>query len=331
MATLSITNPNLMDLARRLDPDDKIADICEMLTMQNEMIPDMTYVEGNLLTGHMTTIRTGLPTPTWKRINQRVIPGKSQTAQATFNTGHLEQFSEIDVDLAKLNGNTAAFRLSEDAAFLESMNQEVAQTLFYGNESIDPEEFTGLSYYYNDTTAESGDNIILGGAVGGQTDNQSIWLVCWGPAAIFNIIPKGSKAGLQHYDLGEETSETSAGLLRVLRSRFVWETGLVVRDWRYAVRIANIDKSLLSASIGTGADLAALMFDAIERLPNANAGRCAFYMSRKVRTTLRQQLSFKVASSTLTTDMVGGKVVTSFHGIPIRRCDILAADEALVV
>ena len=40
----------------------------------------------------------------------------------------LEAWSEVDKDLAELNGNVGSFRLSEAKAFLEAMNQEFAQT-----------------------------------------------------------------------------------------------------------------------------------------------------------------------------------------------------------
>lgn len=40
--------------------------------------------------------------------------------------------------------NTAAFRLSEDRAFLEAMNLQQASTLFYGDTTKNPERFLGL-------------------------------------------------------------------------------------------------------------------------------------------------------------------------------------------
>ena len=79
----------------------------------------------------------------------------------------LEAWSEVDKDLAILNGDVAAFRLSEARAFLEAMNQEMAPTLFYGNAGLAPEEFTGLSARYSSlTTAGNGQNIVSGGGIG---------------------------------------------------------------------------------------------------------------------------------------------------------------------
>ena len=68
MSALAASHPTLLDLAKRLDPDGKIDVIAEILTQENPILEDMNFVEGNLPTGHRTTIRTGLPTPTWRKL-----------------------------------------------------------------------------------------------------------------------------------------------------------------------------------------------------------------------------------------------------------------------
>ena len=331
MATLDVTNPTLLDLARRTDPDGKPAVIVEILNQTNEILLDMTWLEGNLPTGHRTTIRSGIPAPTWRKLYGGVQPNKSTTVQITDNTGMLEAYAEVDKALADLNGNTSAFRLSEDKAFIEGMNVEVAETLFYGNEGTEPEAFTGLTPRFNSLAAENADNIIVGGS--SDVDNASIWMVVWGPNTCHGIVPKGSIAGLQVQDLGEVTIENvdgAGGRMQAYRSHYRWDVGLTVRDWRYIVRIPNIEKSALTADAAAGADLPDLMFQAMELIPNLSAGRAVFYMSRNTRTFLRRQLSNKVSSSTLIVEQVGGVPVMSFQGVPIRKVDALAADEALV-
>lgn len=331
MAALSATVPTLLDLKERMDPNDKIAAVIEILAQQNEIIQDIPFMEGNLTTGHMTTIRTGIPTPTWRKINQGVTPSKSTTAQVQYNTGMMEQYAEVDKKLADLNGNTSAFRLSEDRAFIEGMNQEFASTLFYGNETTEPEAFTGLSPYFNDLTAESADNMISGGGSSGQTDCGSIWLIVWGENTAHGLYPKGSVAGLQMEDLGEQTLETTAGVSgarsQIYRTHYMWNCGLAIRDWRFAVRIHSIDKSTLIKAATSGADLPDLMFQALNLPPSLNMGRPVFYMARDMRTMLFRQTSAATSSSTLRTENVGGTLLTTFHGVPIRRCDALAGDE----
>lgn len=331
MAVLADTHPTLLDLAKRSDPDGKIADIVEILNQTNEILADMVWQEGNLTTGNRTTIRTGLPLPTWRKMYGGVQPSKSKTVQVTDNCGMLEAYGEVDKALADLNGNTAAFRLSEDRPHIEGMNEEIADKIFYGNEGVLPEAFTGLSSRFNLSTAPNGANVIKGDGVG--ADNASIWLGVWGPNTGYGIVPKGSKAGLQQQDLGEVTIENvdgAGGRMQAYRSHYRWDAGLTIRDWRYFVRICNIDKSNLTVDAATGSNLPNLMFQAIDRIPNLSAGRAAFYMSRGVLTKLRQQSASAIKSSTLTVEQVGGVPVTAFHGIPIRRVDRLAPDESVV-
>lgn len=331
MAVLATTHPTLLDLAKRTDPNGQIATIVEILNATNEILDDMVWVEGNLPTGHRTTVRTGLPAPTWRKLYGGVQPSKSQTVQITDNTGMLEAYAEVDKALADLNGNTASFRLSEDRAHIEGMSQEMAQTLFYGNEGSEPEAFTGLSPRFNSLSAANAENII--NAQGAGTDNASIWLIVWGENTVHGIIPKGSQAGLQMEDKGQVTIENvdgSGGRMEAYRTHYRWDAGLTVRDWRYIVRIANIDKSALTADESAGAKISDLMVQAIELIPNLGAGRPVFYMPRGIRSMLRRQQINATKNSTLTVDGLSGKKVLFFDDIPVRRVDALAADEALV-
>ena len=331
MTVLAVTNPTLIDLARASDPDGKIAAIVEILNQNNEILDDMSWVEGNLPTGHRTTIRTGIPMPTWRKLYGGVQPNKGTTAQVTDSCGMMEAYAEVDKALADLNGNTAAFRLSEDKVHMEGMNQTLAQALFFANEATAPETFTGLAPRFNLSSAANGENVIKGGGVG--TDNTSIWLVCWGPNTVHGIVPKGSQAGLQMHDKGQVTIENvdnAGGRMEAYRTHYRWDCGLSVRDWRYVVRICNVDKSDLTKNASAGADLIDLMTQAIEMIPALGLGRPVFYCSRTIRSFLRRQIMNKTVQSTLTMDTVAGKKVVAFDGIPVKRVDALAADEALV-
>ena len=246
MATLAVTHPTLADVAKATDPDGKIATIVEILNETNEMLDDMVWVEGNLPTGHRTTVRAGLPAPTWRKLYGGVQPTKATNVQVTDTTGMLEAYAEIDKALADLNGNTAAFRMTEDKAHIEGMSQEFMSTLMYGNEGTAPEEFTGFAPRFNDNSGPANaDNILLGGGSG--SDNSSIWLISWGANTVHGIYPKGSKAGLQFNDKGQVTIEDSdgsnGGRYEAYRSHYRWDVGLSVRDWRYVVRICNVDNS----------------------------------------------------------------------------------------
>lgn len=332
MAVLPTTHPTLLDVTRRLDPNGKIDAVAEILNQTNPILEDMVWIEGNLPTGHRTTVRTGLPRPTWRKLYGGVQPTKSTTVQITDSTGMLEAYAEVDKALADLNGNTASFRLSEDRAHIEGMNQEMVQTLFYGNEGTEPEAFTGLSPRFNSTTAANAENLIQSAGIEGN-DNASIWLIVWGPNTVHGIYPKGSKAGLSVDDKGQVTIENidgNGGRMEAYRTHYRWDAGLTVRDWRYIVRI-QYDQEDLTKDAATGPDLADLMVDAIERIPSLSMGRPVFYMNRRAKSFLRRQLASATKNSTLTREEVGGKKVEVFDGIPVRTTDALTNTEAAVV
>jgi hypothetical protein len=331
MSVLATSSPTLVDLAKRLDPDGKIAMIAELLNQTNEVLTDMPWVEGNLPTGHRTTVRTGIPAPTWLKLYQGVQPSKSTTVQVTDNCGMLENYSKIDKDLAELNGNAAAFRLTEDSAIIEGFSQTLASTIFYGNEGTEPAAFTGLSARYNTRSAAvspSADNVIHAGGAG--SDNTSIWLIVWGPRTIHGIYPKGSKAGLDMQDKGQQTiQEADGSMWEALISHYQWKPGLSVRDWRFAARIANIDLSDLTKDASSGADLVDLMKQATHKIPSLKMGTAAFYCNRDIMSMLdRQQGNYKNVN--LSVKDLGGQETLMCGRVPVRRCDALLNTEAVV-
>lgn len=330
MAILTVNNPTLLDLAKATDPDGSIARVVEILNQRNEVLEDMPWMEGNLPTGHRTTIRSGLPTPTWRKLYGGVQPTKSRRVQVTDNCGMLEDYAEVDKALADLNGNTEAFRISEDRAHIEGMSQEMAQTLFYGNEGSEPEAFTGLAPRFNSLSAENADNIIDAFS-GSGGDLTSIWLIVWGENSVHGIVPKGSKTGVQMTDKGQVTIENadgSGGRMEAYRTHYRWDCGLTVRDWRQIVRIANIDVSELG-TIANTKNIINWMVQAAERVDNLNAGRPVFYMNRTIREKLRLGILEKI-SNNLTWETVAGKRVMTFDDIPVKRVDQILKTESRV-
>ena len=339
MATLSTSNLTLADWAKRSDPDGRVPIVAELLSQSNEILDDCVFKEGNLPTGERVVIRTGLPGVYWRALNQGIPSSKSTTAQIDEACGILEARSEVDKDLAMLNGNTAQFRLSEDTAFLEAMNQTQAETMFYGNRGTDPKKFLGLAPRYGDLSADNAVNILDAGGSG--SDNASVYLVVWGDNTVYCPFPKGSKAGLTHEDLGEQTVYNSDGTrLQAFATRYQWKNGLVVKDWRYVVRICNIDISDLLGSTGTQAASAStalvkLMARALYRIPNMAMGRAAFYMNRTVHSGMsiaaldksQNVLSIQEGLKQFGT----AQSYLSFLGVPLRRVDALINAEARVV
>ena len=333
MATLASNFLTLADWAKRVDPDGNVPVVAELLSQSNEILEDALFSEGNQPTGHRVIIRTGLPTAYWRSINQGVPASKSTTAQVDESIGMLEAYAKVDKDLALLNGNTAAFRLSEDSAFLESMNQAQASTLFYGNPATDPRQYLGLAARYSSLTAGNGQNILDAG--GTASNNASIWLTVWGENSVFCTFPKGSQAGLIHNDQGElVVYDTAGNPYQAFQTHYQWKNGLVVKDWRCVVRIANINTANLVAE-SAAADIIKLMSRALDRVPSLANGKPAFYMNRTLFSMLRIQALNK---SQNVLDIQRGlnqfgqaSNWLDFLGVPIRRVDQLLNNESRVV
>lgn len=339
MAVLGSTNPTLLDIAKSLDPDGTTADVIELLNQTNEILLDAIWIEGNLPTGHRTTIRTGLPTVVWRKLYGGVPPSKSTRAQVDDTCGMLEARSEVDVDAANLNGNTAAWRLSEAAPFLESMNEMMATTLFYGDVGVNPERFTGLAPRFGTINgAPNANNIIDCGGTG--SNNTSIWLMNWGPNTVTGIFPKGSKAGIIHQDLGEiDAFDASNHRFRALADRWQWKCGISVRDWRYVVRAANLNVADLVTSTPptfpgvngvSPVSLPDVLIEMTSRLPRQGMGKPVFYVNRTVGKMLRRQAMNK-SQNALSIEVAQGQIYTAFLGIPIRIVDSILTTEARVV
>ncbi len=341
MATLSAKAYTLVDFAKLIDPatNSITTTIAELLSQTNEVLADMLWKEGNLPTGHRIVIRTGLPDAVWRKLNAGVPSSKATTVQVDEACGMLEAICEIDKDLADLNGNTAAFRMSQSVAFIEAMNQEMADTLFYGDHTANPEEFLGLAPRYSTISgATNGQNILSGS--GGGSDNTSIWLIGWGENTVHGIFPKGSKAGLQHTkgngtagDGADWAFDSTSNRYRAYIDHYQWKCGLALPDWRYVVRIANIDVSNLIAE-SSAADLLKLMFRAIYRLPSRNGIRPAFYCNRTVQSMIGVQGLGKSANAVTVEQALGqfGEPLQTvkFFGIPVRIVDAIRNTEATI-
>jgi hypothetical protein len=347
MATLGLLGKvTLLEWAKALDPNGSVAKVAELLNQSNEILTDMPFIEGNLPTGHKTTVRTGIPQGVWRQMYQGVPPVKTLRAQVTDTCGMLENRNEIDKDLADLNGNTAEFRLSEAGGIIEGLNQQMAQTLVYGNTAVNPERFMGLAPRFGAISgAANAQNIIDAGGVGAV--NTSVWLVVWGPDTVTGIFPKGSKAGLVHQDLGEiDAFDANQNRFRAYADRWQFKLGLTVRDWRYVVRICNIDTTDLVTQATTQANTAAtllikLMIRSLARIPFMGKGTAVFYANRTVKEMLAIQaldrsqnaVAFQPGAQQFGQQGPGSvnNGVVTVLGVPVRTVDQILSTEARVV
>lgn len=333
MATIGNTFVDLIDIYKQQDGMGQFVAVIEILNEMNPILADAIAVECNKGTTHLHTVRSGLPAVTWGKLYQGIPNSKGRTAQVEDTTGFVEGLSTIDKRLLNLSTNEGAVRLSEAMAFLESMSQEVATKMFYGNTASDPEEFMGLAPRFNDKSAANGNQIIDAGGTG--SDNTSIWFVAWGDNQAQLLYPKGTQAGVQREDMGEQrVLDGSGNAYYAMEEKFTWNVGLAVKDWRYVSRVANIDVSDMEAG---SVKLYDFMRKAYYKLQSRRVpgGSLAIYCNRDVMEALDALATNAGAADNFVRLTSGkdiqGEEVLMYRGIPIRETDALVNTEAQVV
>jgi len=158
----------------------------------------------------------------------------------------------------------------------------------------------------------------------------SVWYIVWGQNTVHGIYPKGSMAGLQSRDLGEQTLfDNDGGRFQGFRSHYQWKMGLCVRDWRYIVRVCNVDVSTLEDADDQKSLLHA-MIKARYAIPQINNyGRGVYYAPASVHAML-DIAAVEKGNAALGYQNVFGKDLLTFRGTPIKACSALLETEAIV-
>lgn len=328
MATINAGALTLLDRAKRSDANGNITQVVELLTQLNPFLEDMVWKESNLATGELVTHRTALPSVTYRRFNEGIQTGKSRTAQFTESCALITARSTLDVDLAEVNGNTMEFRASEESGFIQAMSNEAENGMIYNSTSAAPEKWHGLAPRFASTTqAMGGSQIVLADASPSGADQTSIWLVGWGEDSVYGIYPKGSKAGLETFDGGKQLISDGSNDYWAYVTDWKWRLGMVVKDYRYVARVANIDTSAISA---TGDNIVPAMIRAYHKIYSTRGVRMAWYCNRTIATYLHLQALEKTKNATLTIENIGGKPITHVLGIPVRSTDAILNTEAVI-
>lgn len=314
---------NLRDLAERYS-DKQILKIAEVLSAVNPIIEDMHLQEANQITGNVSAIRTGLPDGVWRKLYNGIQPSKSEVTQVTDTCGSLERYSEIDKDLLSIQPNPKQFRADEDMAFLAGMTKQIAHEVFYGEK--DGKSFHGLTSRYSTLNAKvaNSKNIIDAGGTGSKL--TSIWICTWGGQTLYGFYPRGSKAGFEMTDKGlqDTLAPDGNGKYPAYLTHYAWKLGLTLRDWRYVVRIANIDTEHLE-----DVNLTNLVIKALNKLPNLNMGKVIIYCNEDILTALDIERVNKT-NMNLTLREFAGAWVLNARGVPIHKCDAIESKEKAV-
>lgn len=323
--SLSLRDIVSHSIDRRYEP------IVEFLNRENPILQDIRLVEANKGLYHNVIVRTSLPEGTFRAMYQGVPTEKATVTQIQEKTTMLESFAKIDTRMLDLTKDRGNILLSQSKAFIEGMGQHQARTIFYGNPSVNPNEYLGLANRYNQIGTNRmlrSYNVIDAGGTGANL--TSIWLIGWAEDRLCGIYPAGSQAGLRHDDLGVSLALDSNGNEYTASTQhYMWDMGLAVSDWRWCVRIANVDIDAL-AQAGTpgytGPDIGLTMWDAIGKIPNRSASGMFFYCPSKVWVAIHK-LAMRTNNVNLTLMQWNGQELPSINQAPFRVCDAISEHE----
>lgn len=319
----------LYDMAARLGKNGDLAGqkIVELQSKANDIWRALPIKEANDGSSEKAVLRAALPEVAWRIINKGTKPTKSASKQVSFSCGGVEAYADIDERLVNLSSDPNTWRMSENFAHQEAMSQKMTETIFYGDEKINPAGFTGFgAYFYSKQNQEKiySDQIINAGGTG---DNlTSLWIVTMGYDTVYGIHPKGVPAGYKHEDMGRvQMTDKDGGIYYGYRSKYNWDMGLAVRDPRYVVRLANIDTTNFD-----NAEFARLMIKAYNQIHNPDHGPTYIFCNRQVQTYLSIMASEK-DNVNLRFDEWAGKKVTHFWTSPILLNDSILNTESKIV
>ncbi len=317
----------LMDLRATLMPDGSpIKSYAELLAKENDILDDIPWTAGNLLTGDIHFKRTALPKAQIRRINQGFDSSKGAKESVTDTC--VEIVSRMTVDMRELDlaPSPEQYLLSESKGHIAVMNEDVVTSFFYG---ADPEGIRGIAPRLGSL---SHNQVINAGGTGKNL--ASVYIVKWDTDEITGIYPKNTKAGLEVFTKENEYVQDKDGkMFRAHVTEWSWFVGLKVRDERYLARLCNIDRdALLTGSNAQEArqDLFRKLIIAKNKIYHAEQGRVVMYADPEIFNIL-EIAAFEKANLALGyTDIESDRRVLKFAGIPIKRNDAQSIAEKKV-
>lgn len=326
----------LSDMSRRLSVGgDSFAQVLDLISKTNPIIDDITWLQGNLITGYKFVTRTENPKSSVRRINQGVRPSKSATRTIVETCMSLESRSKVDKKLIDLAPNPDFYRLDQDIAHTASLTDDVVQYLFTGDKAEDPETIDGFDIRYNKFGGKKGTTAYQVIDAGGKTENgnASIWVVSWGKNAVNGIYPRNTKAGIQMENLGQYTTvDANGGEYEVLGTKVAWDFGLAIEDYRKVAALRNIDvKELQQAgSVDRFEKFIKQLVFTKNRIHKPTETNTIMYVCSDIYDMLEVYLLDKNNVHVTRQEVENAGAMLFFSTIPIKKLDVLTSEEAAI-
>jgi len=326
----------LMDVVNQYTSlDSKAAYISAVKTLfrKSPLISILPMKPSNQIMSDIGSRDSFLPTPGTRRFNEGVAPTASHTTPFTEPLCMVEDYSEVDHALWKIQNDPNRWRMGKDQRKVEAMTQKAEDLLLYGSIESDPGAIEGIMTRYNSLTRRpNGDtnwpvHVYDGGGSGGDT--ASILIMQFGEEKVEGIFPKNLPGGMHIEDLGKVTVNTNTlgapKYMEALRTHFAWYFGLTVGDERCIQRIANLEVTGTENIVDED-----VLIEAINNLPDAGMDKSTtIFVTRGTKTKLdirskdKNNVEYKP-------NEVWGQSVTHFRGIPVVLSEMMDETETAV-
>lgn len=303
-----------------------------LLQQKYPLLKAMPFVECNKTDSHEYSSDFSLPDPVYRVYNEGIEATDGRSTVDEEKTTMLSDRMAIDEDMLETNGHSMEYLEQKAYQHIEAIYQEIERAIFYNTLAANPNRFNGLAVRYGTLNSEVSKQIIDHDGAGTETgsDQTSIWLMVLDPSSIAMLYPKGTPAGLRRKELPTPTLVTDSGGSKQFRGIVVdwlWKFGLLVQDWRQAVRIANIDSA---DTLATDYDIVPVMTRATHRVENLKRGQAGFWLNRHTMELLDLQCQNNSKTVALEKYVEEGVLRTSLRGVPIHVTDGISITEDLV-
>lgn len=305
-------------------------EVVNTLARRTPLIKILPMVPSNQIMSEIGSRSSTLTTPGTRRFNEYVAPSTTHTTPFTEPICMIEDWSEVDAALCKIQNDPARWRADKDMMKVESFGQKADDMILYGNIGTDPGGLNGVMTRYNSLTRRpNGDttwpyHVIDGGGTG--SDLASVLVMQFGKDKVCGLYPKNMPAGLQITNEGEVTSESTTKRMRVLRTHFVWYLGLKVGDERCIQRYANIETTGTSNIFDEDK-----LIQAIDNLPDSGQDpSTTIFVPRAIMTALKIRAKDKNNVQYMPNEVWGARNILHFQGIPVMMDEMMDTTETAV-
>jgi hypothetical protein len=319
----------LLDLKNSLQPGDgAIADVAEVLVEENEILNDIPWQRGNLLTGDVHFKREAMPSAEVRKINEGITSTISKKVAQTDTCIELASRSIVDMAELKLAPNASEYLALESKPHIAVLGEDFAANVFFGT---DTSGVLGFATRYGQLNGPKKRQIIDAATGATGTNLSSIYIVKWDPDEVTGIYPKNSSAGLEMVPLANQLVPDKNGkLFRAHVTDYSWFVGLKVRDDRYAARVCNIDMDDVATDEAARQKLFEHLITVKNRVYHVTTGRVVIYVSPDLYSILEVAAFNKSNMALGYKDVENDTRILTFSGIPIRKNDCQLAPEKRV-